>query len=175
MPGREITTKSAFISRGNIHDCPAPTIAPVPEEEVEPFSPRKQFLGAAARVKRTFEQAAKQGRFMYLRARFNISPQVHAFTKKLSGRVNVDNAETNAHEETDNVRDDESDADVGGDISQEFDPGSRVSLHIVGARSVNTPSPGFVNGDMSMYNTLLPPRLPWSGYFGNSSYSVNTS
>ena len=175
MPGREITTKSAFISRGNIHDCPAPAIAPVPEGEVEPFSPRKQFLGAAARVKRTFEQAAKQGRFMYLGARFKISSQVHAYTKKRSKRVNVDNAEIIADEEADDVRDDVSDADVDGDAYQESGLGPKVSLHIVAAQSVNTPSPGFVSEDMSLYDTLLPPRLPWSGYFGNSSYSVNAS
>ena len=111
------------------------------EGEVEPFSPSRQFLGAAGRVGCGAWSVHVPPRS------FKASSQVYTYTKKRSKRANVEYVQGSEDEEAEDVRDVVSnadfDADADEDIFRELESGSRVFVRIVGTRSVNTLRPGF--------------------------------
>lgn len=170
MPGREI----GFIPDASRKAPPPPLTIMSPRVEGEDTGARKQFLAAAARAKRKLAHAAKEGRYIYLRAHFKVRMHVHQYAAK-ERTQRAEKADGIEKMEIDGSADDASSvcgaaADGRRGASSvskpESDPESVTFVHVVGARNSSVTYSGNDNEGVGAYDVLLPPRMPWSEFFG---------
>ena len=180
MPGTEIVARPAPSRKGP----KAPLVLASPKANKGAIGTKKQLLKVAARAKRTLQHAAKEGQYMYLRARFQVRAQVHVHaTKRRRRRAEKPEAcvKMDADENADDAASDAgAGADSCGSICQRLIPASSerepaASVHIVGVRNVSTTGTSNDGEGVGAYDVLLPPRTPWPEYFGIPTPSSSAS